>query len=74
MQVALVVGEGLTNAEAAARLFRTAKTIEFHLSNIYRKLGIRSRTELVRKVHDGLPDQIVPVSAAYAATTPTPHA
>jgi DNA-binding NarL/FixJ family response regulator len=50
MQVALVVADGATNVEAAAQLFLSAKTIEFHLSNTYRKLGIRSRAQLVREV------------------------
>jgi DNA-binding CsgD family transcriptional regulator len=43
----LVVG-GATNREAAATLFVSPKTIEFHLGNAYRKLDVRSRTELVR--------------------------
>ncbi|WP_067500981.1 AAA family ATPase [Actinoplanes sp. TFC3] len=46
LQVALVVGRGATNHEAAATLFLSQKTIEYHLSNIYRKTNIRSRTEL----------------------------
>jgi len=46
LQIALQVAGGATNAEAAAALFVTRKTIEFHLRNVYRKLGIRSRTEL----------------------------
>ncbi|MGH3911858.1 MAG: LuxR C-terminal-related transcriptional regulator, partial [Pseudonocardiaceae bacterium] len=50
LQVALVVADGATNVEAAAQLFLSAKTIEYHLSNIYRKLGIRSRAQLVRTV------------------------
>jgi DNA-binding CsgD family transcriptional regulator len=50
LQVALVVAGGATNAEAAAQLFLSPKTIEYHLSNAYRKLGIRSRAELVRAV------------------------
>jgi DNA-binding CsgD family transcriptional regulator len=50
LQVALVVAGGATNAEAAAQLFLSSKTIEYHLSNAYRKLGIRSRAELVRAV------------------------
>src|SRR4029079_302039 len=45
-QIALQVGGRATNAGAAAALFVTRKTIEFHLRNVYRKLGIRSRTEL----------------------------
>jgi DNA-binding CsgD family transcriptional regulator len=50
LQVALVVADGATNKEAAAALFLSPKTIEFHLGNVYRKLGLRSRTELVRSV------------------------
>jgi DNA-binding CsgD family transcriptional regulator/tetratricopeptide (TPR) repeat protein len=48
--VALVVASGATNAEAAARLFLSQKTIEYHLSSVYRKLGIRSRSQLVSAV------------------------
>ena len=50
LQVALIVAEGATNKEAATALFLTPKTIEFHLAKIYRKLGVRSRTELARQV------------------------
>jgi DNA-binding CsgD family transcriptional regulator len=45
-QVAAIVASGATNQEAAAKLFVNRKTIEFHLGNVYRKLGVRSRTEL----------------------------
>jgi DNA-binding CsgD family transcriptional regulator len=48
LQVAALVADGATNREAAASLFLSGKTIEFHLRNVYRKLGIRSRTELAR--------------------------
>jgi DNA-binding CsgD family transcriptional regulator len=46
LQVALVVAGGASNREAAAALFLSPKTIEFHLGHIYRKLGVRGRTEL----------------------------
>ena len=50
LRVALTVAHGATNREAAATLFLSTKTIEFHLRNVYRKLGIASRTELVRRI------------------------
>ena len=50
LQVAVIVAGGATNREAAAALFLSVKTIEFHLGHVYRKLGIRSRTELAHVV------------------------
>ncbi|HEV2036878.1 MAG TPA: AAA family ATPase [Candidatus Dormibacteraeota bacterium] len=47
-QIALAVAQGATNREAAAQLFLSPRTVEAHLSSAYRKLGARSRTELVR--------------------------
>ena len=47
-RVARAAVEGLTNKEIAAALFLSGKTVEFHLGRIYRKLGVRSRSELVR--------------------------
>lgn len=48
LQVARAVGQGLSNVEAAAALFVSRKTVEAHLTRVYRKLGVRSRTELTR--------------------------
>ena len=50
LQVALTVAGGATNREAAAALFLSPKTVEFHLGRVYRKLNIRSRSELAREV------------------------
>lgn len=50
--VALLVAEGATNREAAASLFVSPKTVETHLGRCYRKLGIRSRTELARRLEE----------------------
>jgi DNA-binding CsgD family transcriptional regulator len=47
-RVAALVAEGKTNREVAAALFLSEHTIERHLSHVYAKLGIRSRTELAR--------------------------
>jgi DNA-binding CsgD family transcriptional regulator len=55
LQVAFLVADGATNREAAASLFVTSKTIEFHLGRIYRKLGVRSRTELSVRIRNGDP-------------------
>ncbi|MFI2346436.1 AAA family ATPase [Streptomyces sp. NPDC019443] len=48
LQVALAIGDGLSNGEAAAALFVSRKTVEAHLTRVYRKLGVRSRSELAR--------------------------
>ena len=48
--VADLVAEGLTNREAATRLFLSRHTVDAHLRHIYHKLGIRSRAELARVV------------------------
>jgi DNA-binding CsgD family transcriptional regulator len=47
-KIALLVAAGQTNREVAAALFLSPKTVEHHLSSIYRKLDIRSRTQLAR--------------------------
>ena len=43
------MAQGRTNREVAAALFVTDRTIEFHLSHVYAKLGVRSRAELARR-------------------------
>jgi DNA-binding NarL/FixJ family response regulator len=53
--VARAVARGLTNKEAADELYLSVKTIEFHLSHIFMKLGIHSRRELARRL--GEPEQ-----------------
>jgi DNA-binding NarL/FixJ family response regulator len=45
-RVAVMAAEGPTNREIAQALFVTPKTVEVHLSNVYRKLGISSRSQL----------------------------
>lgn len=44
----MAIADGASNKAAASALFVSTKTIEFHLSNIYRKLGVRSRSQLAR--------------------------
>lgn len=51
-QVAERAARGLTNREIAAELYIAAKTVEMYLSNAYRKLGIRSRSQLAGRLRD----------------------
>ena len=50
LRVAALVAEGRTNREVAAALFLGERTVATHLTRIYAKLGVRSRTELASKV------------------------
>ena len=48
LRVLILVAAGLTNPEVAAQLFMAQRTVEYHLTKVYRKVGVRSRTELAR--------------------------
>jgi DNA-binding CsgD family transcriptional regulator len=50
LRVAIAVGHGASNREAAEKLFVSVKTVDYHLQNVYRKLGLRSRTQLAALV------------------------
>src|SRR4051795_12086286 len=56
LQIARLVAYGMTNREVAAKLFLSPKTIEYHLSQIYRKLDLRSRTQLASLMAQELPE------------------
>ena len=53
LRVALAVGHGATNRDAAEQLFISAKTVDHHLRSIYRKLGLRSRAQLIALLAHG---------------------
>jgi len=54
-RVAALVADGRTNREIAAGLFLGERTVASHLTHIYAKLGVRSRTELARRLHTDEP-------------------
>lgn len=57
LSILRLVAEGLSNLDIASRLYVTEQTVKFHLSNIYRKLGVGNRTEATRYAYrNGLID------------------
>ena len=52
LQIARLLADGRTTREAAAAVFLSPKTVEYHLRHVYEKLGIRSREELALALRD----------------------
>ena len=57
LQIALLLTAGRTTREAAAALFLSPKTVEYHLRHVYQKLGVNSRDQLARALATQAPDE-----------------
>jgi len=62
LRVAAAVQRGASNRDIAADLFLSPKTVEFHLRQIYRKLGVHSRTQLIAALAKRLAGRPVPAA------------
>ncbi|MCX4703811.1 LuxR family transcriptional regulator [Streptomyces sp. NBC_01373] len=58
--VARLVAEGASNQATALELFISVKTVQYHLTHIYAKLGIRSRAELAARFRESAPGESAP--------------
>jgi two-component system, NarL family, response regulator DevR len=80
LEIVRLVGEGHSNRELARMLWVTEQTVKFHLTNIYRKLGVSNRTEASRWAQaqgllSGSPAQrlrtVEPAARSYSTTAAT---
>ena len=71
LQIALALAQGRTTREAAAKLFLSPKTVEYHLRNVYDKFEVRSR-EALRQIMAGTGAARIPVARSTDIRTVSP--
>jgi DNA-binding CsgD family transcriptional regulator len=71
LQIASILAGGATTREAASRLYLSPKTIEYHLRNAYRKLGVNTRAALAEALGGAPPDQSSSEMSAAARAAPS---
>jgi DNA-binding NarL/FixJ family response regulator len=71
LAVARLVAAGMSNRQVAAELFVSIKTVQFHLTHVYTKLHLNSRTELAAHLRDDVPPE-ADLPAAGGGRSPSP--
>lgn len=70
LKVVSEIIRGLTNKEVGNNLFVSEKTIKFHLTNIYKKMGVQSRSQLIVKVMMNKDEVIIAEKVEEPAVAP----
>ena len=68
--MARLVAVGMSNRQVASELFISIKTVQFHLTHIYAKLGVGSRAELAAHSRDTEPADVSHGAPRSRAVTP----
>jgi len=67
-EIAGLVADGLSNRQVAGRMYISQNTVEYHLRKVFRKVGVRSRTQLARAMLEVSPDDQAPATGTRAVT------